>query len=80
MTIYIKTGKVNECQGNGITLDSIKTRIKSGWALSAPPPPPAFIGLKDNRADGYLFLNIVHIILLLSTADTVVSPFLGIGS
>jgi hypothetical protein len=38
LTIYIKTGKVNECQGNGITLDSIKTQIKRGWALLAPLP------------------------------------------
>jgi hypothetical protein len=31
--IHIKTGKVNNCQGNGITLNSTKTQIKSGQAL-----------------------------------------------
>jgi hypothetical protein len=36
-TSHLKTGKVNECQGNGITLDNIKMQIKSRLALLAPP-------------------------------------------
>jgi hypothetical protein len=39
LTIYIKSGKVNECQSNGITSDNVKTQIKSGWALLAPTRP-----------------------------------------
>ena len=45
LTVYIKTGKINECQGNGITLDRTKMQIKSVRALLAPSPP--LIGLRE---------------------------------
>jgi hypothetical protein len=44
---YIRIEKVNECQGNGITLDGTKTQIKRVRALLAPP---SLIGLGQTSA------------------------------
>jgi hypothetical protein len=37
LTIYMKTGKFNNCRSNGSTVNSTETQIKSVRALLAPP-------------------------------------------